>query len=177
MNSNYLLRVKRAEQLFLPFASIYLVVSRFLSRRRVVVLHVRAYLTQDLAAPAPTGDAIDPVDLSRRPYLTCVCASASRCCRIDRPAEAPTYSLIRSKRAGRPGAYLLVGAHSEPQWASFRRASQDAHRSGHPRPHAPATVVLPEIGWARGPRGLAHRGTSVRFVKEPGFLCGGRLCT
>lgn len=71
--------------------------------------------------------------------------------------EAPIYSLIRSKRVGMPGAYLLVGAHSDA--TRLHRASRDAHRSGHPRPCAPTSSDVWRSGGAHGPGKLARGAT------------------
>ena len=110
----------------------------------------------------PCDRPADPV------LLACVPVSFDifRCARLDRQARAQAYSLIRSKQAGMPGAYLLDGAHRG--LARTHGASLDAHRSGHPRPRAPASLVLPEIGWAGGPRMLARGGCSLRLLKEQG---------
>ena len=44
----YLLLVKRAEQLFLLFASVFLIISPFLNPYKDLVPHLRAYLCLDL---------------------------------------------------------------------------------------------------------------------------------
>ena len=66
----------------------------------------------------------------------------------DEP-KALIYCLIRSWQAGIPGAYLLDGAHRDS--VKIDGASQDAQRSGHPRPSAP-TGYLAAFRWRSGGR-------------------------
>ena len=158
----YLLLVKRAAQLFLLSVSFSWAVSSLLRRAEAVLLHERAYLSQDRTAPAPTRDAIDPAQPSCRPFLTCVCACCLRCSRRDRRArgtdlfsdpvlagwDARSLSVRRSAQRAATAIGLLglsrcSTLRAPPAWRSDGRS------------------IPPEIGWALGPKRLAHKGSAL----------------